>query len=188
VLPRIFEPYFTTKREGRGTGLGLAAVYGTVRQHAGTIDVASEPGRGTAFEVRLPLSTRTPTVDAVRAAAAATRLRILLAEDIPMVREAIGALLEDEGHTVVRAADGQEALEALRAGAEVDVLLSDVLMPRMDGAALARAVRAEWPGLPIILMSGHAVDVVEGVPRLDKPFAREDLRAMLARVVDRPGR
>jgi two-component system cell cycle sensor histidine kinase/response regulator CckA len=186
ILPRIFEPYFTTKQVGRGVGLGLAAVYGTVRQHGGEISVHAEPGGGSTFEVRLPLAEGRAATAAAPAPASAPA-RILLVEDLAMVREAIERMLHDEGHTVITAEDGEAALAALRGGVVVDVVLSDVVMPKMSGTALARTLAAEHAGLAVILMSGHASGEQVDAPalRLDKPFSIEQLRDALARVRSR---
>jgi signal transduction histidine kinase/CheY-like chemotaxis protein len=185
VLPRIFEPYFTTKPEGRGTGLGLAAVYGTVRQHGGSIRASARPGGGTLFDLRLPLVSTAPAARGRTSPRTSFALRILLVEDLDVVRDAIERLLRDEGHQVVTAGDGEHALAAVRGGAEIDVVLSDVVMPRMGGVALARALAEERPKLPVILMSGHAGDADGdgGALRIDKPFSREQLDAALARAV-----
>jgi CheY-like chemotaxis protein len=116
------------------------------------------------------------------------RLRILLVEDVAEVRTALAALLEDEGHVVEEAEDGAAALARLRAGEAFDLIVSDVVMPRLDGMSLARAVAAEAPSLPVILMTGgsDARDESVAAAWLDKPFSREALLAALTRVVDRP--
>ena len=187
VLPRIFEPYFTTKGVGGGSGLGLAAVYGTVHQHDGWVDVISSAGQGATFDVFLPIEVGPPPRIASGSTPPATRLRILLVEDVPAVRAALATMLEDEGHAVEEAGDGHAALERLRAGADFDLVLSDVVMPRLGGVELATAIAAELPALPVVLMTGGSDARVEraGTARIDKPFTREDLLALLARVVDR---
>jgi PAS domain S-box-containing protein len=188
VLPRIFEPYFTTKSPGGGSGLGLAAVYGTVHQHDGWVDVVSTAGQGATFDVFLPLDGGVPARAASGSKPPAVRLRILLVEDVAEVRTALAALLEDEGHVVEEAEDGAAALARLRAGEAFDLIVSDVVMPRLDGMSLARAVAAEAPSLPVILMTGgsDARDESVAAAWLDKPFSREALLAALTRVVDRP--
>jgi two-component system cell cycle sensor histidine kinase/response regulator CckA len=184
IRARIFEPYFTTKQAGRGVGLGLAAAYGTVKQHRGEITVASEPGAGTTFEVRLPLADGRAT-EVAPPAPPSRPARILLVEDLPMVRDAIERMLIDEGHQVTTAGDGEAALAKLRAGAVVDVVLSDIVMPRLTGTALARRLAEERPGLPVILMSGHAGGEESPALRIDKPFSIEQLRDALARARSR---
>jgi PAS domain S-box-containing protein len=189
LLPRIFEPYFTTKTEGGGVGLGLAAVYGVVRQHGGHIDVSSSVGRGTTFEVCLPLSPGGEHAAPPPATEPSVQgLRILLVEDVDAVRDALAMLLVDEGHQVEAAADGQAALERVRGGGGFDVVLSDVVMPRLDGHGLVRRLAEEQPELPVILMSGYAdrrIDETRVVAWLDKPFSRQQLLSVLARIGQR---
>jgi len=186
VLPRIFEPYFTTKAPGAGSGLGLglAAVYGTVHQHDGWVDVISTEGQGAIFDVFLPVAGGALPRTAVGSTPPVMRLRVLLVEDVPQVRAALASLLEDEGHLVEEAADGEDALERVRAGAGFDLVLSDVVMPRLGGAALVDALAELAPDLPVILMSGASDP--RGCPIaaawLDKPFSREALLAAIAEV------
>ena len=195
VLPHVFEPFFTTKH-GKGTGLGLATVYGIATQHGGFVDVSTEPGQGATFRVAFPVAAApaqplSPAFHAEVAFPGGTET-ILLAEDEPKVREATRALLVRLGYTVLVAEDGlaAEALAADRAG-RFDLLLTDVVMPRLDGRALAERLRARWPGLPVVLMSGYAQDVLERTAAPDdrtllilKPFEpgrlAEALRGALA--------
>jgi len=195
VLPHVFEPFFTTKH-GKGTGLGLATVYGIATQHGGFVDVGSQPGQGATFRVAFPVAAApaqplAPAFSAEVAFPGGTET-ILLAEDEPKVREATRALLARLGYTVVVAEDGlaAEALAAARAG-RFDLLLTDVVMPGLDGRALAERLRAGRPDLPVVLMSGYAQDVLERTAAPDdrtllilKPFEpgrlAEALRAALA--------
>jgi two-component system, cell cycle sensor histidine kinase and response regulator CckA len=190
VLPRIFEPYFTTKAPGGGSGLGLAAVYGTVHQHDGWVDVISTEGQGATFDIFLPIHGDTPSRAAHGSTPPAPRMRILLVEDVAEVRVALAALLEDEGHVVEEAPDGAAALERIRAGESYDLVISDVVMPRLDGVSLARVLAEEDPLTPVILMTGgsDARDADVGAAWLDKPFSRDALLTTLARVVHRPRR
>ena len=198
-LPRIFEPFFTTKPAGRGTGLGLATVYGIVRQSGGSVAVRSAPGVGTCFSAYLPLVAAprgpdepgdAPARDGARAAAGAT---VLLVEDEASTSRLVRVMLEREGFRVEVAGGGEAALAALSGtGAAIDLLLTDIVMPGMDGAELARRVRALRPELPILLTSGYPAEFLaeQGEDLLDediiqKPFSARDLiarvRAALAR-------
>jgi two-component system, cell cycle sensor histidine kinase and response regulator CckA len=188
VLPRIFEPYFTTKAPAGGSGLGLAAVYGTVHQHDGWIDVISNEGQGSTFDIYLPVHGDTPSRVASGSTPPAPRLRILLVEDVAEVRIALAALLEDEGHAVEEAADGAAALERVRAGESYDLVITDVVMPRLDGVSLTKMLAVEDPLTPVILMTGGSElhDAGVGAAWLDKPFSRDALLTTLARVIHRP--
>jgi two-component system cell cycle sensor histidine kinase/response regulator CckA len=191
IQRQVFEPFFTTKGVGKGTGLGLASVYGTVRQSGGQIRVSSAPGRGSSFIVTLPRARTGDASDAVGPTVMQPEREehgtILLAEDEPVVRSLARAVLERTGYTVIEAADGLTALTlAGERRDDIDLLLTDVVMPGMTGLELARRVSALRRGLPIVLMSGYAE---EGLPRaaaadhelgfLAKPFTNE---ALLARV------
>ena len=156
---RIFEPFFTTKELGNGTGLGLATVYGIVEDLGGSISVESEPGRGSSFRVLLPRTSAAPDPMAVEPAPAPTRgsERVLLAEDEPAVRELLVGVLESKGYRVTAAADGEAALEAFSPDT-VDLLVTDVMMPRMRGPELAARVREIRPDLPVVFLSGRMLD------------------------------
>jgi len=194
---RIFEPFFTTKPESLGTGLGLSTVYGIVRQLGGSIEVESEPGRGSRFRISIP------ECDEERVLAARTgripqpdlggNERILLVEDEATIRGLAADVLRRGGYAVVEAVDGCDALDRLRKDrTRFDLVLTDVLMPRMNGVELARALRTEEPELPVLFMSGYAEAMLEqdgGLPRdvdlLQKPFSPRSLRARVRAVLDR---
>jgi CheY-like chemotaxis protein len=185
---RVFEPFFTTKQGGRGTGLGLASVYGTVTQAGGHITVDSAPGAGACFELLFPLHAATPTdgerlAEAPDAATGRTAT-VLVAEDDAMVRRVVVKLLTRHGFEVLEAVDGEAALTLWRQHRDrVELLLTDVQMPRMNGRALARAVSSERPGLPVAYMSGYDADAVAAVPDapdgpfIAKPFTEAELLA-----------
>jgi two-component system cell cycle sensor histidine kinase/response regulator CckA len=196
TLAHVFEPFFTTKPPGSGTGLGLATVYGTVKQSGGYIWVYSEPDRGTTFKVYLPRTNDETTPVAVEApiqpsAARSSQETILVAEDEAVVREMVVASLERLGYRVVAASTGEEAVRLIdRLGEEIDLLLSDVVMPGMSGPDLYDRARRTRPDLRAIFMSGYTAlsigrPIPEGVTLLEKPFsgARLDevVRATLAR-------
>ena len=196
ILPKIFEPFFTTKEVGKGTGLGLSTVYGIVKQSNGFIFADSKPGEGTIFRVYLPVHKADA---ATEAAPAPQRERaselwgtgtILLVEDEAMVRAVAERALTRQGYKVVTASNGEEALECLETGGPFDLLISDVVMPTMDGPTLVRHARAKLPRLPILFMSGYAEEQlrksidIEQVAFLPKPFSVQQLaeaaRAALA--------
>lgn len=191
-LPRIFEPYFSTKMLGQGTGLGLASVYGSVRQHGGWIRVDSALGRGTTFSVFLPLvNAGSGELRAVREPAPLTPLdgrHVLVVEDVDVVRRTVVAGLERAGARVSAVNDGREALHLLTARADVDVVLTDLIMPRVGGLELARQLDTLRPDLPVVFMSGYAEHaIVDSIarerpnqPLLRKPFSVKDLTEAIA--------
>jgi two-component system cell cycle sensor histidine kinase/response regulator CckA len=195
ILPRIFEPFFTTKEPGKGTGLGLATVYGIVKQHGGCIRVTSEPGRGTIFEVFLPVHAEA----AANSGAAAQPVprggteTILLVEDDPAVRPLTRATLESHGYRVLEAADGVAALELWRKHRDtVALLLTDLVMPSgLSGQQLAARLRAERPQLKVIFTSGYSAEIVGRQLALgaaenfvQKPAAPEHLLETVRRCLD----
>jgi PAS domain S-box-containing protein len=195
VLGRIFEPFFTTKEVGKGTGLGLATVYGIVKQHNGWIEVESKLDHGTTFRIYLPAIRRailvSPTSSESHLAGAET---ILVVEDEPGLRALVIGILNRYGYTVLAAANGAEALRLWKEKrSRVDLLLTDMVMPEgLSGRALANKLRLEKPQLKVIYTSGYSVDVlseasrefVEGVNFLQKPYRpqrlAETVRACLA--------
>ncbi len=186
----IFEPFFTTKEVGKGTGLGLSMVYGTVKQSGGYVILRSEPGHGSTFTIYLPAvegTARREPGDDSRDAPAARGETVLLAEDDPGVRMLTRKLLEGSGYGVIDASNGIDALSACRTSERsIDLLLTDVVMPGMNGKALYESVRALRPGIKVLFMSGYAdgagikAGLVEmGLPFIEKPFGK----AVLARKV-----
>ncbi|MBI3564774.1 MAG: response regulator [Elusimicrobia bacterium] len=181
TLARVFEPFFTTKAVGKGTGLGLSTVYGIVQQSGGRVEVSSTPGAGSCFRVFLPRA----AADAVVAAPPApprvggeARGRILLVEDDETVRRIVGRLLRQEGHAVVEAKSGLEALAAVRESPErLDLMITDLVMPGIDGVELAGLVRGLRPAMRILYMSGYtekkALDAADAF--IQKPFAMKAL-------------
>jgi two-component system, cell cycle sensor histidine kinase and response regulator CckA len=194
TLERIFEPFFTTKGRGRGTGLGLPTVYGVVTQSGGHITVASTPGDGSRFDVHLPAVTPAPTPAPVvaepGAATATSSGTILLVEDDASVRSLAHRALERAGYTVLVAQDGLEAVAVAEAHAEqLDLLVTDVVMPGMRGPDVARHLRLRQPDLRVLFVSGYAEDALgpDGVLAfgsfLAKPFRTAELVARVAQVL-----
>lgn len=181
---RIFEPFFTTKG-GKGTGLGLATVYGIVRQSSGAIEVYSQPGYGTTFRIYLPqVSGEVPA--AVRAKAGASTSgseTVLLVEDDDRVRTLVANLLRNSGYTVLVASQGDQAMEiAGRHAGPIQLLLTDVVMPGMSGRQLAERLTGERPDTRVLYMSGYSDDAVlrhgvrsAGTHFIQKPFSMEAL-------------
>jgi len=185
-LDRIFEPFFTTKAPGQGTGLGLATAYTIIEQQCGVLHFESELGVGSKFSAYLPLS---QSAEAERSEARDRSPRsghgtVLVAEDEDLVRSAVTMILQSAGYTVLGARDGLEALEILDAGANVRLVLLDIVMPKLGGPATLARIRERWPDLKVILSSGYKEGRTIGtvpheVPLLEKPYRAEDLLKLL---------
>jgi two-component system cell cycle sensor histidine kinase/response regulator CckA len=190
---RIFEPFFTTKAKGKGTGLGLSTVYGIVKQSGGYIWVYSEPGVGTTFKVYLPrVDAEVASPEPPVPGHGAVTETILVVEDQEAGREMIAEILGAEGYRILAAGDGSEAQELVRRSPErIDLLLTDVVMPRMSGNDLARALAAQHPEMRVLYMSGYTSDVIshhgvldEGVMFLQKPFTPAALSKRVRQALD----
>jgi two-component system, cell cycle sensor histidine kinase and response regulator CckA len=200
ILPenmgRIFEPFFTTKEVGKGTGLGLATVYGIVQQHRGRIEVQSAPGKGSEFRVLLPCAAAAEEEaleSSVSLAVPRGTETILVVEDEEPVRELLCCLLEDQGYRIIQAESGVKALEAWEnCQGKVDLLLTDLVMPdRINGRELAEKLWTERPKLKVIFCSGYSADVVgkdfvlrAGLNYLQKPFQPQTLATMVRQCLD----
>jgi two-component system cell cycle sensor histidine kinase/response regulator CckA len=198
VLPQIFEPFYTTKEPGQGTGLGLATVYGIVKQSDGFVYVDSVPGKGSQFHVLLPR-----TEEAEEAAPGLPTVlprgneTILLVEDESVVRVAARRMLERQGYAILEASNGAEALrvaaEADVRGARIELVLTDVVMPEQGGRALGDRLAMHWPTLRVLYMSGYTDDEIlrrglmkPGAAFLEKPFTAEQLARAVRRALDTP--
>ncbi len=195
ILDKLFEPFFTTKELGKGTGLGLATVYGIVKQNAGFISVDSEPGRGASFKVHLPLyASEAPSQEeGSQAPAAKGSETVLLVEDEQMLLDIAKLGLENAGFKVLAVTEPAEALRiAKESKGEIHLLITDVVMPKMNGKDLERSLRALRPKLKCLFMSGYTSDVLaphgildEGVNFIQKPFLTQELATKAREALDR---
>ncbi len=190
TLKRAAEPFFTTKGAGKGTGLGLSMVHGVAAQSGGVMRITSNPGDGTTVELWLPVAETAMIADELPHAeqfdSAERTCRVMVVDDDPLVVASTAAMLEDVGHMVIEALSGARALDMLRLGAKVDVVVTDHAMPGMTGTELARQIRQVWPNLPIILATGYAElpnGEDPGLPRLSKPYMQEELTVQIAKVI-----
>lgn len=194
TMSKIFDPFFTTKEVGRGTGLGLATVYGIVTHAGGHVLVYSEPNRGTTFKVYLPAADH--KLDSAQQSEVqilpprAQGRTVLLVEDDNLMRSVTKQMLEDHGYKVLEAEDGKSALERLRANGAVDVTLTDVVMRGMSGPELAVKIVNSHPSIKVIYMSGYTGELLDetegmklGIPLLEKPFTRAALLKALHALV-----
>jgi PAS domain S-box-containing protein len=177
VLPHIFEPFYTTKEIGNGTGLGLSTAHGIVTEAGGAIRVTTAPGRGTTFRVLLPLADVPDAVVDARRRPTSSRGSVLVVEDQPEVRRLVRIMLEEASYDVSEAEDGADALRVLGARPDVRIVLSDLSMPKVSGRELAQRLARDRPDVRVVLMGGvvdsSAIGV--GVAVLRKPFGREEL-------------
>jgi PAS domain S-box-containing protein len=197
VIDRAFDPFFTTKPKGEGTGLGLATVYGIVTQVGGYVQIYSEPGLGTTFTILLP-ETSQPAEEhspGPQAAQGGTGETVLVVEDEAAMREVTRRILARNGYQVITAINGIDAIEvAASHPGDIDVLLTDVVMPQMLGKEAAERIRARYPAVKVLFMSGYTQGVLDtqgvleaGVNLIEKPFAEASLLAKLREVLSTRG-
>jgi signal transduction histidine kinase/ActR/RegA family two-component response regulator len=197
TLPHIYEPFFTTKEHGKGTGLGLSMVYGIVKQNSGFLECTSEPGKNTSFIIYIPLYSKVvpgeenlPPVEDIGSG----KESILIVEDEPDILAVVKNILESRGYSAHAALTPSEAIRKASEYHEIRLLLTDVVMPEMNGSELAQKLKSMIPGLKIIFMSGYTADIVAGRGVLDdditfiqKPFSVENLiRAVEKTLKTRP--
>ncbi|HEY9013487.1 MAG TPA: response regulator [Gemmatimonadales bacterium] len=194
----LFEPFFTTKAVGKGTGLGLAMVYGIVKQSGGYIWAYSEPGMGSTLKLYFPASLEAASAglapETEPSSLPAQGGTVLVVEDDSLVRRMARRALVEAGFTVREAANGEEALTVAASEPRIDLVLTDLAMPELGGRELARRLRGRWPRLPVVFMSGYTDDEVvrrglleHGVPFLEKPFSPESLARKIAEALQDNG-
>jgi CheY-like chemotaxis protein len=195
TLERIFEPFFTTKEPGKGTGLGLATVYGIAKQHHGWVEVNSEPGKGATFRVLFPAASKSVSYesDLFRDHVAGGSETILVVEDEAPLRELVVEILQQYGYQTIEATSGAHALEVWKTNREIiDLVLTDVMMPEgVSGRDLAERVLIENPQMKVIYTSGYPMDVLgrdffqkEGVTFLQKPYHPQTLARVVRQCLD----
>jgi PAS domain S-box-containing protein len=197
TLERLFEPFFTTKEQGRGTGLGLATVYGIVKQHGGNIWVYSEPGEGTTFKCYFPVAESADEFSEKDESKDPVDLRgdetIMVVEDNESVRKMIVSVLERQGYTVLSAVDGKSCIDKFKSNTgDIELLLTDVVMPDMNGRELFANIKSQSPYTKVIYASGYTDDVIahhgvldEGIDFLQKPFSVSNLIGKVREVLER---
>jgi CheY-like chemotaxis protein len=195
VLNHIFEPFFTTKQVGHGTGLGLATVYGIVKQHNAHISVISHEGDGTTFNIYFPVCAQVPLMVSLPAQQGSSPLAgtitVLVVEDNDMVREMVIEMLSGHGYTILAAADPHQAIELLaHNSSQIDLLVSDVVMPGMNGPELYEQLVVQIPTLKVVFISGYPINpslrggtLEDGVNYLQKPFTAEALLERITQVL-----
>jgi PAS domain S-box-containing protein len=195
TLLLLFEPFFTTKEMGKGTGLGLATVYGAVKQNNGFINVYSEPGHGTIFNIYLPRHTAQPGPLSKKVPVQATERGheiILLVEDEPAILKMTTIMLQRQGYTVLASSCPDEAIRlASEHAGWIDLIMTDVIMPKMNGRDLAKTISSTCPSLKRLFMSGYTADIIaqhgvldEGEHFIQKPFSLKDLGVKLREVLE----
>ena len=185
TLARAVEPFFSTKGVGKGTGLGLSMAHGLASQLGGALAIQSRPGLGTSVDLWLPQSVGpAEATTAPQTTRPIVRGTALLVDDEELVRMSTAEMLVDLDYTVIEAASGEEALRLAEGGEPFDLMVTDDLMPGMNGADLALAVRSLKPRTPVLLVSGYAENegVDPGLPRLTKPFRKDELAMSLAQL------
>ncbi|HET6420264.1 MAG TPA: PAS domain S-box protein [Geobacteraceae bacterium] len=194
-IERMFEPFFTTKEVGKGTGLGLSIVHGIIKQHEGSVLVSSEPGKGTTFNLYLPLAEgvidgEQPEKPALQAKGMET---LLVAEDEEVVKDFLKRILERAGYKVIAAGDGEEAVELFRKHrGEISLVISDVVMPKKNGKEISDEIRKIKPGMKVVFMSGYTADLMHskgilenGVDFITKPFPKAELLRKVRETLDK---
>ena len=195
IVNRVFEPFFTTKEAGKGTGLGLAMVYGIMKQQDGLVRVRSQPGHGTTFDIFLPVVENALEVnkeqEEIQTARRGTET-LLLAEDEEIVLTLASRILEGNGYTVLTAKDGEEAIRVFEANADtISLAVLDVVMPKLSGRGARDRIKALRPNVPVLFSTGYNADAVhsrfvaeEGLQIIQKPYAPTDLLRRVREMMD----
>jgi len=192
VMPRIFEPFFSTKEKGKGTGLGLSMVYGIVHNHEGEIEVDSEVGNGSTFRVYLPAKDTEKFYDLPESKKVIREARsqstCLIVDDEPDVRELIADFVRAAGLSVIKAKSGREAIEIIEENENIDIVILDMIMPGLDGAETFHAIRALRPSVPVLISTGYSAEekvrkilAEANVALINKPFTFEELQEKLGK-------
>jgi len=193
TLSHIFEPFFTTKETGKGTGLGLSMVYGIIKQSNGYIMAYSEPGRGTTFKIYFPRTQESVSpIQKENDEIPSGTETVMVVEDEAALRELTCVLLEDAGYTVLESSGAEEALEAAKdMQCKIDLLLTDIVMPRLDGRELANQMVSLRPDLKVLYMSGYTDDIIvhrgvltQGTVLVQKPFTKRTLLQKVRETLD----
>lgn len=187
TLAKAVEPFFSTKDVGKGTGLGLSMVHGLAAQLGGAFELQSNVGQGTRADLYLPVATAGPALSKARLPAASKPvrpLRLLLVDDEELVRRGTAEMLRELGHEVHEAAGGAQALAKLRTGIQIDAVVSDYMMPRMNGTEVAERIRETHPHMPILIVTGYAGgDLDLPLPQLAKPFRQVDIAMAIDQLI-----
>jgi CheY-like chemotaxis protein len=195
TISHLFEPFYTTKEVGKGTGLGLASIYGAVKQNHGFINVYSEPDHGTRFTIYLPRYATEAVLETEECqplAPARGSETVLLVEDEPAILKMISMMLERLGYTVLATGTPDEAVRlAEEYSSRIDILMTDVIMPGMNGRNLAKSLLSIYPDIRVLYMSGYTANVIahhgvldEGVHFIQKPFSMKDLSAKIRQALE----
>jgi CheY-like chemotaxis protein len=193
VRDQAFEPFFTTKERGKGTGLGLATVYGIAQAADGRVWIDSKVDRGTAVSVYLPASSETAVPEAVKTPAQLQGFgeTVLLVEDDDLGRRATERILKENGYAVIALSDPEDALRVLEGGGRIELLVTDLIMPRLSGVELAKEVRERRPGIAVLYISGYAegaipagTAITDDAPLIEKPFDASTLLAGVRSALD----
>ena len=193
-LESIFEPFYTTKEVGKGTGLGLSIVHGIIKQHNGSILVSSELGKGTTFNIYLPLIEGQAVTEKSKMAAplAGGIETLLVAEDEEIVRDLMKKILEKAGYKVIIADNGEDAVARFKEHDDISLVLSDVVMPRKNGKEMLDEIRKIKPGIKAVFISGYSADIFtqkgaleEGTEFITKPFKKDELLQKIREVLDK---
>ena len=195
IFERIFEPFFTTKEKGKGTGLGLSTVYGIVKQNNGYIWVYSEPGKGSTFKIFFPRvlkSSRKAATSSTKITSLKGNETVLVVEDEEMVRNLTSVILREHGYNVITAKNGKEALELCEQyDGQIHVLLTDVIMPIVDGYQLATVLKQRFPQLKVVYVSGYTetaakqhIPLRKDVQFVQKPFSSQKILKAIRKLLD----